>query len=203
MTLKTGNKYLPVKWRLVWLQREHPTGVGVNTDLVHFAEDFAVFQATITITDADGALLKKATGWGKEYRDAFRDFIEKAETKAIGRALACLGFGTEFCDLDDLEEDAEVPGETPAQRTLRQHRDQPNATPPRSKESAHSPRSISEAQHRAIVSLGNDCGFGAEDLNRRAIEEFGKATLSEITRSEASQMIDALKKRSTAMRAQP
>ncbi len=39
---------------------------------------------------ADGA---SATGWGSEYREQFPNFIEAAETKALGRALAALGFG--------------------------------------------------------------------------------------------------------------
>ena len=38
-----------------------------------------------------------ATGWGSESSGDFRDYLEKAETKAIGRALAALGFGTQFC----------------------------------------------------------------------------------------------------------
>jgi hypothetical protein len=43
-----------------------------------------------------------ATGHGSETARDFKDYIEKAETKAIGRALAALGFGTQFApDIDD------------------------------------------------------------------------------------------------------
>ena len=37
-----------------------------------------------------------ATGWGSETSHDFADYIEAAETKALGRALAALGFGTQF-----------------------------------------------------------------------------------------------------------
>lgn len=38
-----------------------------------------------------------------ETLEGFGDFIEKAETGAIGRALALVGFGTQFC-ADELDE---------------------------------------------------------------------------------------------------
>ncbi len=38
----------------------------------------------------------RATGYGSEAQGDFADYIEKAETKAIGRALAALGYGTQF-----------------------------------------------------------------------------------------------------------
>src|SRR3954470_19031583 len=86
-----GSEYLEVKWRLVWLRDRHPDA-GVETELVSLVDDTAVFRAKVTIP-AGGS----ATGWGSENARDFRDFLEKAETKAIGRALAALGFGTQFC----------------------------------------------------------------------------------------------------------
>ncbi|MGI9253001.1 MAG: hypothetical protein ACR2J8_04590, partial [Thermomicrobiales bacterium] len=80
LTTINGSDYLEVKWRLVWLREQHPDA-RIETDLVSLDHTVAVFKATVTIPGAGSA-----TGWGSEGPDDFRDFIEKAETKAIGRA---------------------------------------------------------------------------------------------------------------------
>jgi hypothetical protein len=51
-----------------------------------------VFQAVVK--DAQGRIV--ATASKMETRDDFADFVEKAETGAIGRALAMCGYGTQF-----------------------------------------------------------------------------------------------------------
>lgn len=91
MTLK-GQEYLEVKWRLVWLRSVHEDA-QVHTEMMNLDQNHAVFRATIIIPGGGSA-----TGHGSESRQDFMDFIEKAETKAIGRALAALGFGTQFTE---------------------------------------------------------------------------------------------------------
>ena len=83
--------YLEVKWRLVWLRETHPDAV-IETELVSNGDQMAVFKARVTIPGGGSA-----TGFGSEGYNDFRDYLEKAETKALGRALAALGFGTQFC----------------------------------------------------------------------------------------------------------
>jgi hypothetical protein len=90
ITIIDGGAYLEVKWRLVWLREQHPDAV-IETEMVESSRDHAIFKASVRL--ADGA---SATGWGSEYREQFQNFIEAAETKALGRALAALGFGTQF-----------------------------------------------------------------------------------------------------------
>lgn len=105
---KVGNKdYLQASWRLVWLRACDP-GATVVTELVTLVtvgdEDrgipwqrgnvtvflgHAVFKCTITLTN--GAV---GTGYGSCNSEDFKEYIEKAETKATGRALEKLGFGT-------------------------------------------------------------------------------------------------------------
>jgi len=91
LTKVGGADYLEVKWRLVWLREVHPDAV-VETELVSHVGQDAIFRARVTIPGGGSA-----TGFGSEAYDDFRDYIEKAETKALGRALAALGFGTQFC----------------------------------------------------------------------------------------------------------
>lgn len=87
--------YLPVTARLLWLRAEHPDAQLV-TEALRLDEKSAVFKATVTLPG--GAV---AVGHGSETAGDFGDFIEKAETKAIGRALTALGYGTEFAEGQD------------------------------------------------------------------------------------------------------
>jgi hypothetical protein len=85
-----GADYLDVKWRLVWLRKEHPDA-EIVTELVQHDPQMAIFKATVTVPTGG-----RATGYGSETASDFPDFIEKAETKAIGRALNALGYGAQF-----------------------------------------------------------------------------------------------------------
>jgi len=108
--------YLPVQWRLVWFRSLCPEGT-IETELVHLdldketeeetfvwnnekrrsekvvktAKGIAIFRATVT--DGKGG---KAMGTKMEKAASFSDYLEKAETGSIGRALAALGYGTQF-----------------------------------------------------------------------------------------------------------
>jgi hypothetical protein len=90
MDLK-GKKYLQVMWRLVWFREEKPLW-SIDTKLEQLTENHAVFSAKIY--DENG--VQKSAGYGSESVKDFHDFIEKAETKAVGRALAMLGYGTQY-----------------------------------------------------------------------------------------------------------
>jgi len=93
-----GADYLDVKWRLLWLRKEHPDA-EIVTELVQHDPQMAIFKATVTVPTGG-----KATGYGSETASDFPDFIEKAETKAIGRALNALGYGAQFGDFQRPEE---------------------------------------------------------------------------------------------------
>src|SRR5712692_5995250 len=108
--------YLPVQWRLVWFRSVCPQGT-IETEMLHLdldreteeeveawneekqanekvikrANGFAVFRAVVK--DGKGGI---GTGTKSEKAASFPDYIEKAETGAIGRALAALGYGTQF-----------------------------------------------------------------------------------------------------------
>ncbi len=100
LTKLKGKDYLEVKWRLLWLRTEHPDAV-IETDLARLELDppMAVFRARVSIPGGGSA-----TGWGQEELKDFGDYLEKAETKALGRALAALGFGTQFTEDFDFAE---------------------------------------------------------------------------------------------------
>jgi hypothetical protein len=122
MSLK-GKDYLEVKWRLVWFRQEHPDW-GISTQIVeHNVEKrYAVVKATIT--DATGRVV--AEGTKMEDAKGFADYLEKAETGAIGRALGILGYGTQFApEFDEVVDGAANPRIVDAPVELKR------ATPPR------------------------------------------------------------------------
>ena len=91
-----GADYLKVPGRVLLFRAAHPHG-AITTDLVRLEDGFAMFRATVTT--ADGVIL--AVAHGSETLKGFPNgFIEKAETVAVGRALASAGFGTQFAAAD-------------------------------------------------------------------------------------------------------
>lgn len=113
---QTSKDYLQVQWRLCWFRDMYPNG-SIETEMVMldldreteeevFAWNAALKRSEKVTKRAPGmcvfrAIVKTgaggvATGTKSEKAASFADFIEKAETGAIGRALAALGFGTQF-----------------------------------------------------------------------------------------------------------
>ncbi len=119
MQIKSGQgskDYLPVQWRLVWFRSICPNGT-IRTEMVHLdldreteeevfvwnsekrrsekttkrANGFVIFRAVVE--DGKGGV---ATGTKMEKAASFGDWLEKAETGAIGRSLAALGYCTQF-----------------------------------------------------------------------------------------------------------
>jgi hypothetical protein len=144
-----ASDYLPVQWRLVWFRSLCPGGT-IETEIVMLdldreteeeayawnndtrrsekiikrAPGIAIFRATVK--DGKGGI---AIGTKSEKAASFPDFIEKAETGAIGRALAGLGYGTQFApELDEQHRIVDAPVEQrqqPAQPQRSQQRPQP------------------------------------------------------------------------------
>ncbi|HLG78517.1 MAG TPA: hypothetical protein VKX46_19040 [Ktedonobacteraceae bacterium] len=122
--------YLPVQWRLVWFREQCPHGT-IDTEeleldldreveeeafvwnsekrrsekIIKRARGYARYRAVVT--DGMGG---RATGTKSENAASFPDFAEKAETGAIGRALAALGYGTQFApDMDEAHRIVDSP----------------------------------------------------------------------------------------------
>lgn len=118
----SGRDYLEVKYRLVWFREEHPDW-SIETEFVHVSDKTATAKATIR--DETGRLI--ATSHKSETASSFPDFMEKAETGAIGRALALIGYGTQFC-ADDLDEGDRIVDSPVSKRTVK-HTLLPTDTP--------------------------------------------------------------------------
>jgi hypothetical protein len=108
MNLK-GKDYMMVHQRLVWFREEHPNW-SIETEFVTLSDKAATAKATIK--DETGKVI--ATAHKQENTAGFGDFMEKAETGAVGRALLLCGYGTAFAaaDLDEGERIVDTPVET-------------------------------------------------------------------------------------------
>ncbi len=97
-----GKDYLPVAARLVWLNEETER-YTITTSILKLEDTYAVVQATVSVFDKNGQMLKTATALKREDKTHFPDFLEKSETGSVGRALGMLGFGTQFApEFDEM-----------------------------------------------------------------------------------------------------
>ena len=126
----------------------------------------ALFKARITIPDGG-----EATGWGSETVSDFGEYIEKAETKALGRACAALGYGTQFCSDFDFHD---KPVDAPVKHSL-----------------------VTAAQVKAIYAIAHEeHSLAEEGMNEYAKKAYGRLP-AELSKQEASQLIDRLKGKSS------
>lgn len=111
-----GKAYLPARRRIQWMRGipvPHPDWT-IDTEIIEHVVGKLVKPGPVgvgrveggytvvraNIFDTDSRLV--ATGLKSEYSENFTDYLEKAETGAIARALAVAGYGTESAiDLDE------------------------------------------------------------------------------------------------------
>jgi hypothetical protein len=105
--------YLETAWRLVWFRDKFaPDAVSLNTDIISDGTGAIIVRATVkfpndVVVDALGSC-QIAPGRIYSGRE-----VEKAETAALGRLMARLGYGTQFTgelddDIDGMTVDAPV-----------------------------------------------------------------------------------------------
>lgn len=101
MNLK-GKDYLPVAARLIWLNEE-ALRYTIQSQILKLEDTYAIVQATVTVLDETNSPIKTASATKREDKTHFPDYLEKAETGAVGRALGMLGYGTQFApEFDEL-----------------------------------------------------------------------------------------------------
>jgi hypothetical protein len=183
---ENAKDYLPVQDRLRWFREECKEKGTIETEIIHLDLDKETIEEVMVwdketrsyvkdIKKAPGLAIVRAvvrngkggvaTGTKMEKAASFSDFLEKAETGAIGRALAALGYGTQF--VDDLDEQHRIV-DAPVDRASSAHTDErPNArgqsTPAASaqgrSQASTSTNSISAAKVQ-INKLSNDALLG-------------------------------------------
>lgn len=184
LSIVDGAAYLEVKWRLVWFREVHPDA-SLETSMVESTREHAIFRAEVRVPGAGSS-----TGWGSEYREHFANYIEAAETKAIGRALAALGFGTQFAA--ELGTDQGEFGRSDASVPTNQMDGNPTSISSRATAAASA--DSTDRQRKLIGILQQQLELSGQDLESIASEQLG-ADLSQLKRKEASSLITELQRR--------
>jgi hypothetical protein len=206
ITRVSGQDYLEVKWRLLWLRTYDPKAV-VTTELVSHQNSTAVFKANIILSEGGAS-----TGWGSETYDDFRDYLEKAETKAIGRALAALGFGTQFTPDFDFGADqgrvVDAPVRPPQQRQPQQN--QSVSVAPQQRPASvngsmgmNSANGITERQIDFVRTMAREKGINEQRLSAMLQDMYDEPQLTKLDRREASSLIESLKQHAPMKDAPP
>jgi hypothetical protein len=210
---KEGTKdYLPVQWRLVWFREACPQGtieteeMEIDLDrevtkevavwnnntrsyqtVTRTARGYARFRAVVT--DGKGGV---ATGTKTETAVDFPDFCEKAETGAVGRALAGLGYGTQFAP--EISEGDDHPVDAPVERSEPGRTEESTQIALPSVMASRAVGKITSEQIKAITQMSRTLGRGiTTGPNGKPLTELGSM--------EASSLIESLNSEMKAFRA--
>jgi hypothetical protein len=156
----------------------------ITTELITHENNVAVFKAHVSIPGGGSS-----TGWGSEGYDDFRDYLEKAETKALGRALAALGFGTQFTPDFDFAEGQEKVVDAPVR--LARQRQLVDFAQERQGQAAER-QSMTDRQKSFIRQMAREKGLSEQAIEAQATELFGKR-FDQLDRRDASAYIERLK----------
>lgn len=94
--------YLDTKYRILWYRLKYPEGKVYKIPKV-LNKEYATFEVRVYAHRDDAFDNFLANGFASRYKDETKEFglnfVESAETAALGRALKDAGFGTQFCDV--------------------------------------------------------------------------------------------------------
>jgi hypothetical protein len=160
---------------MVWFRENNSenTQTTVLDKIIDINNRFAYFE--VQVTDAKGNV---EVGVGSETGEDFHDYIEKAYTKAYGRALAALGYGTQFAP--DLEEGDRI-ADSPVDRSDESF-----------SESSIQDEAITDPQRRAIFAIYNSLNLREEEMKDIIFSRYQKTDSKALTKREASDLIDYL-----------
>lgn len=167
-----GKNYLMVAYRLLWFREDHPDW-SLETEFLSINDNESV--AKCTVRNESGRVI--ATAHKREDRKGFQDHSEKAETGAIGRALALCGYGTQFTE--DLDE---------ASRIV----DAPVATikvPNVHGKTESAPATISQSEILAFKKIAEEKQWQPADVSAYVKSNFQKNKVSELSREEFQQLV--------------
>jgi hypothetical protein len=125
ITIAGNAQYLQVQHRVLWLREQHPDA-QIVTDIVTFdvEHETAVVRATVAIPNGGTATAYGTAQAAKLSRNKEK-YLEWAETRAVGRALAFLGYST--AGAQDLDEDPDDLVDAPMPAHPRQQPQRPPA----------------------------------------------------------------------------
>jgi hypothetical protein len=175
-----GKDYLQVAHRLVWFREEHPDWC-IHTEFVQLTENHAIAKASIV--NDKGHII--ATSHKCEDKRGFADFAEKAETGAIGRALAACGYGTQFApELSEEHRVVDSPQHSQA-RVI--------SAAPKPQAASHSPMTggPTEKQIARLMAIAKENGW-TEDNIKEYLNQMGLKSRRQLNRLQYDSLVEKI-----------
>lgn len=171
-----GKNYIQVAWRVVWFREDHPFG-RIDSECVEQNDKYVIYKASISIP-WDNTYRKLSDSIKREDFAHFSDAHEKAQTGAIGRALALCGYGTQFApELDEQDRivDAPLPRKSEAKYEAETYFEAlPEAT------KSGTGNLISEKQRKRLFAISKKHNLTNEEV-KSVISSFGFQNTEDIT----------------------
>ena len=201
VALRQGTTYLLVGGRVAWLHDltktglEAAAGYSIDTEPHTITSDVAIFRAEVRVMAADGSIIRRAVGWGTQTPTQFGEYVEKAETKAIGRALARAGFGTDTLDEDVVADSPRQDGGRPAPAANGNGRPPANGNGNGAGRQQAAPRSggTGRATDRQLRFYESSCQERGVDPREFSFGETGTEEYAALSTRDMSQLIDAVR----------
>jgi hypothetical protein len=192
-----GNtKYLQVQHRVLWLRGEmgeHPDA-QILTEIITLdvERQYAVVKAIVSIPNG-GTATAHGSALASSLPSAQRaKFLEFAETRAVGRALAMLGYST--AGAMDLDEDgADEPVDAPLRAPQSRHRS-PHAPTANATQVVVPSRAVAQ-KLSAIKSAAEQLGWPAGQVRTLALSMGLPERSTDMTEQQAGQLLAALEER--------
>jgi len=184
---KITSDYLEAKWRLVWAKEEHPDWRIFPQVTLFPASENSIPEsalASVEIWEGDKVIARE---FGYCEKKDFARFVEKAITTALGRALALLGYGTQWAQ--EFEEDLVEEGTS----------DSPIQVVEMTEEDNHAP---SEKQIGLIHSLVKAIKMTEDEYRKLLKEKFGITSARELRGKQIQELIDFLKEQARILKEQ-
>lgn len=177
----------------MWFREEKANWV-ISTECVERTKEYVIFKAIIS--DENNQV--KCMAHKVEHYSHFQDALEKAETGAIGRALALIGYGTLFA-LELSEEDRIV--DSPIDST-KKNIEEPKVTQQQTTQkpvnfapgSSQQGSELSQAQVKRFWAIIYKLGWSNEDAFTALKQKYKKDKPESLSKNEYKEFTDDLEK---------
>ena len=175
-----GKDYLMVAYRLVWFREDNPR-FSIKTERIDSSDKSCLFRADI-FTDT-GHLL--SSGHKREDKAHFSDFEEKAETGAIGRALAHCGYGTQFAP--DIHEGDRIV-DSPVKTKAEPQKPQGEAPKPKTEQLSL----VTDPMRKKLFATANKYGWTEAMIKQHISDHYGIDSTKKLNRHNFNDLLEKI-----------